>query len=435
MAVEGALQNHEAERTLLGAIIVDNEALPKVAGLLSPKHFGLESHRILYEAMLALFERSDPIDLVTLKNELGTDLERAGGPAFIAMLIDGVPRITNPEHWARVVLEKARRRAAVVLAQRLLDDARSDEVETDTLLDQHQAALARLQEVSGASVQSLAQLLPESLRELETALNAPQGITGVPTGIAELDKLTAGLRRGSLFVLAARPARGKSSLCTQIAMHAASTGKRVLTFSMEMPPVEVAGRMLLQDAGLDRWGLRNDRSGDGWEKVARAVSRLGALPIRFDRRESPTLGQIRASCRQEQAAGGLDLVVVDYLQRCTVNAKLEQWLAVGEIAKGLKSLARALNVPVLAACQLSAEAEEKRPTLAHLAQSRQIIGAEADLIAFLHPEQPENWNVEDCPRVSLIVGKHRHGATGSIPLWFQKKSTRFISALSSTVAA
>ena len=423
------LQNREAERTLLGAVLVDNDAMPKVAGILAPKHFALESHRLVFEAMLHLFERNDPIDLVTLKNELGADLPRTGGPAFLGALMDGVPRLTNPEHWARLVLEKARRRAAVTLAQRLIEEAQSDDVETDALLDQHQAAMARLQEASGAAVQTLAQLLPDSLRELEASLTAPLGITGVPTGINELDRLTGGLRPGSLFVLAARPARGKSSLCTQAAIYAASKGKRVLAFSMEMPPVEVAGRMLLQDAGLDRRELRTDRSGESWEKVARAVTRLGTLPIRFDRRESPTLGQIRASCRQEQSAGGLDLVIVDYLQRCSMNPKLEPWLAVGEVAKGLKSLARALNVPVVAACQLSAEAEEKRPTLAHLAQSRQIIGAEADVVAFLHPERPDDWRSEDCPRISLIVDKHRHGATASIPLYFEKKSTRFISAI------
>lgn len=280
--------------------------------------------------------------------------------------------------------------------------------------------------------QSLAQILPDSLRELEAAMAAPSGITGVPTGVDALDLLTGGLRAGSLFVLAARPARGKSSLCT--ALHAASQRRRVLAFSMEMPPVEVVGRMLLQEAGLSRWDLKTDRSGKGWENVARAFSRLGALPIRFDRRESPTLGQIRASCRQEQANAGLDLVIMDYLQRCALNPKLEPWLAVGEVAKGLKSLARALNVPVLAACQLTADAEEKRPTLAHLAQSRQIIGAEADIVAFLHPDNPDDWRNEDTPRMSLIVDKHRHGATAAIPLYFEKKSTRFRSVYTGAAA-
>jgi replicative DNA helicase len=187
--------------------------------------------------------------------------------------------------------------------------------------------------------------------------------------------------------------------------------------------------MLRQEAGMNRWELKTDRSGKGWESVARAVSRLGILSIRFDRRESPTLGQIRASCRQEQSSGGLDLVIVDYLQRCAVNPKLDQWLAVGEVAKGLKSLARSLNVPVLAAAQLSADAEEKRPTLAHLAQSRQIIAAEADIVAFLHPDYPDEWRETDRPRMSLIIDKHRHGATASIPLYFEKKSTRFRSAI------
>jgi replicative DNA helicase len=423
------LENRDAERTLLGAIVIDNEAMPKVAGLLVPKHFAIDEHRLIYQAMLALFERNDPIDLVTLRNELGSDLSRIGGASFLGELLDGVPKLTNPEQWAQLVLEKARRRESVAMAKRFIEDACAGEIETDLLLDQLQATLARLQEASGgATTQSLAQLLPDSIRELEASLAAPHGVTGVPTGVTQLDLITGGLRGGSLFVLAARPARGKSSLCTQIAMHAAATGKRVLAFSMEMPPVEVAGRMLLQDAGLDRWSLHNDRSGQGWAKVSRALGRLGALPILFDRRESPTLSQIRAACRQAQMSGGLDLVVVDYLQRCSMNPKLDMWLAVGEVAKGLKSLARALNVPVLAACQLSAEAEERRPTLAHLAQSRQIIGAEADVVAFLHPERPDDWRTEDTPRVNLIIDKHRHGATASIPLWFEKKSTRFVSA-------
>ncbi len=244
--------------------------------------------------------------------------------------------------------------------------------------------------------------------------------------------MCCGWQKGSLIIVAARPSRGKSVFCAQSAVFAALQGFKVLYFSMEMRPVATTVRMICGAAGVDRWDLRmrngnQDRFDASWNEVNRAAGMMRDLGITFDQRESPTIAQIRAVAKQHQAAKGCDLLVVDYLQRCSLTPGADQWIGVGEVAKGLKSLAQSLNIPVIAACQLGADAEEKRPTQRDLAQAKQVIAAEADVIAFLHPEQPTEWRKHDFPTVTFIVDKQRDGATGDIPLSFERTHNRFVS--------
>lgn len=421
-----ALVNVEAERTVLGAVLVDNGAMPAAANKLIPEWFGQAAHVAIFRAMLALFERSDPIDLVTLRTELGERLESVGGTAYLAGLVDGMPRITSISAWADIVLERAKRRAARQLG-RLLEAAAEDETqETAALIEAHQAAVSRLMDAGNTGVRSLAQVLPDTLRDLEAFVDAPEGLTGLPTDLPDLDRLSGGLRPGTLTVVGGLPGRGKSVLCKQLAVSAARRGAKVLFLGMEMEPRDIAQRMLLAEAEVDKWDLRVH--GDfNWPKVLRAKERLAPLPIMFDPRETPTLGQIRATAKQIKATKGLDLLIVDYLQRCALPANVEQWQAVGEIAKGLKSLSRALSIPVLAACQLRADAEGRVPNMSDFAQARQVIQAEADLITILHPEDGENWRDHDFPAFRLIVPKHRHGATSTgLMLCFEKATSRFL---------
>jgi replicative DNA helicase len=275
----------------------------------------------------------------------------------------------------------------------------------------------------------MAAIMPDAIKSLDAYITAPYGLVGVPCGIPAMDKLTSGFRPGELWIVAARPGRGKSVLCGQTAVYAASRSNEVLMFSCEMQPSQVVQRMVLAEADVDRWSLRKGDDGGRWARVAEASSRLSPIPLWFDDSESPTVAQVRAAAERHKAArGSLDLVVVDYLQRLAVDTKQDRWIAVGDLAKGLKTMARALDVPVLAACQVNAESEEKRPTMANLGQSAGIISAEADGIAFLHPRDLNQWKdrQHDYPVLDLHVDKHRNGPLATIGLSFERRTTRFV---------
>lgn len=418
--------NPEAERTVLGAVLVDNAAMPGAANRLIPEWFGLPANAAIFRAMLSLFDRSDPIDLVTLRTELGDRLESVGGSAYLAGLVDGLPRITSVSTWADIVLERAKRRAARQLGRALQAAAEDEGQETAALIDAHQAAVSRLMEAGNVGVRTLAQVLPETMRDLEAFAEAPDGLTGLATGLHDFDRLSGGLRRGTLTIIGGLPGRGKSVLCKQIAVNAARHGARVLFLGMEMEPRDIASRMLLAEAEVDKWDLRVCPEST-WPKVVKAHDRLTDLPILFDPRETPTLGQIRATAKQIKASKGLDLLIVDYLQRCQLDARLEMWQAIGEVAKGLKNLSRSLAIPVIAACQLRADAENREPNMSDFAGARQVIQAEADIITLLHPEEGDKWRDSELPLFRLIVPKHRSGATSTgLRLTFHKSTSRFL---------
>lgn len=421
-----SMVNVEAERVVLGAVLVDNKAMASAANKLIPEWFGEPSHRAIFRAMLALFERSTPIDLVTLRGELGEELERIGGALYLSGLVDGLPRITSVDAWADLVLDRAKRRAARQLGHLLTAATEDDARETSDIIDAHQAAVSRLMEAGNVGTRTIAQILPETRREFEAFADAPDGLTGIPTDLPDFDRLSGGLRKGALIIIGALPGRGKSVLCKQLAVSAAKRGHRVLFMGMEMEPRDIAGRMVLAEAEVDKWDLRV-KPDLTWPRIERAISRLSPLPILFDPRETPTLAQIRAAAKQAKGTKGCDLLIVDYLQRVSLDPKLDQWQAVGEVAKGLKSLSRSLSIPVVAACQLRADAEGRVPNMSDFAQARQVIQAEADLITILHPED-ENWREHDYPAFRLLVPKHRAGATSEkgLPLCFEKATARFL---------
>jgi replicative DNA helicase len=422
-----ALVNLDAERTCVGSVLVDNSALAVLEGIVSPQHFSDSCLRTLFAAMLAMGSAGRQIDAVTLKDELGSQYESIGGAALLAELMDGLPRLQNVDEWARIVRAKYSRRAAVQLAESFIKRAMDDTVSIEELLDTHHGNLSKLMDHEERGIVKICDLVKPAFEKVEEFASSADGIVGLPTGLRSVDEATGGMKPGELWIIGGRPSRGKSAFCTQVAVHVARRAKRVLVFSMEMPPVTVVRRMFFSEAGVDRFDLRrHGRSDKAWNGVNKAFGDLHPLPLWFDGRESPTLQQIRSAARRHEAKHGLDLIVVDYLQRCSIDTKQDRWVAVGDVAKGLKNLALALDVPVLAACQLNAEAEEKRPTMADLAQARQVIAAEADLIAFLHPEQPGEWRKQDYPQVNFLLDKQRDGATVCVPLSFERVCTRFV---------
>lgn len=425
-----AMIDHDAEQTCLGAVLRDNAALNELEGLVRPEHFHDPAHRQVYAAMLAMRSAGRQIDAMTLRDELGEQLLALGGVAFVVGLEDGLPRVTNAAEWGRIVVQKARRRALVGLAEKFLQRAQDDTLSVEQCVEDHTAEVSRLIAETERGVRHVSEVQRGAQVALEQYAESKDGLIGLPTGLSRLDWMTCGMRRGELWIVGARPSRGKSALCAQIATHAASKGAKTLVFTMEMTPEQITQRMALSEACVDKHDLR--RPGrvqeDAFQHLAVQWSRFEDLPLWFDGRESPSLAQIRAACRQQAQRGGLDLIVIDYLQRCSVDARQDRWVAVGDLAKGLKNLALSLKVPVLAACQTNADTEEKRPTLADLAQARQVISAEADVVSFLHPKDLASWRNQECrePVIQLLVEKNRNGQTGPVDLSFLRSYVRFV---------
>lgn len=431
MSEETLFVHAESERMVLGAVLIDNAAMHQLGDALVPRHFSDAKHVAIWGAMLALYERSQPIDIVTVKNELADGLDAAGGTAYLSGLEDGMPRVANVGEWARIVIDKARRRYARSFAVQFLAEVDNSGIETEELIERMQAQLTRLQNARRDGVVAIRDVIPQSLEWLDKFATSRDAMLGIPCGLPDIDRMLCGWQKGALYVLAARPSRGKSILCSQASVYAAAHGFRVLYVGMEMVPKATTVRMLCGDAAIDRWDLRyrsaeDPRADEAWNRVNRSAARMREFGIYFDQRPQPTIAQIRAVAKQHQAARGLDLLVVDYMQRCGRPSGVDDWQNVGDVAVGLKSLAQSLDIPVLAACQLGTRAEEKRPTQDDLAQAKQRISAEADVIVFLHPEQTEEWRKHDYPNVWFIVDKHRDGATGDIRLSFERPFNRFV---------
>jgi replicative DNA helicase len=292
----------------------------------------------------------------------------------------------------------------------------------DAALDVHQQALVGLLARDGRNDVSIKAALKDANAALDKWLQSGDGVTGIPSSLPTLDRLTSGFQPGQLVVIAARPGCGKSVLCGQITITAATAGYAVRSYTLEMPPSDVVLRAWLSDADTTKWECRQNAT-TVWPRVAKSYERLCKLPVTFDRRESPTVAEIRASAMRHQKSSKLDLVVVDYLQRVSYDDQIKEHIGVGRAAKALKSLARALEVPVICASQLTRATEHKPPTLSDLALSGKIEN-EADIVLALHPDQ--DFKSKQFPNVQAYMLKHRTGACHTLSLSFEKKYARFI---------
>jgi replicative DNA helicase len=425
---------HDSERMVLAAILTTNSLLSEAEEFVRPEHFADDRHRAIFRAMQVLAEHDRPIDLITVRDELQTSIgiEKARGIAYLASLLDGTPMVTSLAHWANIVREKALRRAVIALGQRLVQSAGDESLATNVVIDSHSQQLNRILDAQAVGYSKhIAVVVKEAQAALDVFMQSGSGVTGVPTGLSDLDRLTSGFQPGTLNIVAARPSRGKTVFVMQVAIAAATAGFKGLCFSLEMPPDAVVLRSLLSDAEVDKWHdlkfAHDELRGRSLQKVAAAGGRMASLPLWFDPRESPTLTDIRTHCRKYQATHGLDFVVIDYLQRIPVDNKVDRHIGIGDIAQGLKSLSRQLKVPVIAACQLNRDAEETEPTLAHLGESGRI-EKEADIVLMLHPEDVKTWQGAESPNVKLLVRKHRAGATDNLTVSFEKKYARFVQA-------
>ena len=416
--------NLEAERTLLGAVLANPELFDQVVAAVTAPQFSRDAHRRIFGAMAALDERGDPIDLVTLKAELQREsaLEAVGGSVYLAGLVDGLPRITSVDHWAQLVADASRRRALIRIGQELVQESHEGTLTTAEIAEKLRTRMDRVLSANSELLQ-MPTVVKEALADLETSA-AAKGMTGVSWGLRDLDRVTSGLQPGQLVVVGARTSMGKTALAGQVELTAARDHGRVVGFSLEMPPRAVVQRLLLQDGGVPRWRLHagGDVGQEAWHRVTSAAGRLAGLPIDWDKSEAPTLAQIRARAKAAAARGDLALVCVDYFQRIRTESRPERWAALGQVARGLKSLALELNIPVLLPAQLNRDAETRRPCLADLRECGDL-EQEADVVLLLHRDRD---CAEQVVPTIVDVAKNRNGPTERVTVGFHKAVFSFV---------
>ncbi len=425
-------QNLDAEQCVLGAILIDNAALLKVLEVLREGHFYREAHRKIFAAMCSLFERGEPIDILTLTEQLRREgsLERVGGEPYLAALVDSVPTAAAVASHARMVKEKAVLRSLIDAATEIASQSYEATDDVDDLLDRAERVIF---EISEDKIQpgfaSIEEVLKSTYKTIEELYERKDQVTGVPTGFTDFDEMTAGLHPSELVVIAGRPSTGKTSFALNISRNAAVEKRlTVAIFSLEMSKEQLATRLLCSDAKVDFWKLRTGRisPSEDMPRLGRAAGVLSDAPIFIDDSPALTALDIRAKARRLQAEHGLGLVIVDYLQlihsRGRRNENRQQEVA--EITRSMKELAKELRAPVVVLSQLSRaveQREDRRPRLADLRESG-AIEQDADVVLFIYrdPSRDEKQNVTD-----FLLGKQRNGPTGSFKLYFSKDHFRF----------
>ncbi len=427
--------NLEAEKSVLGAVLINNEAFNNAIELIDARDFFRDAHRRIFDRMVALSERGDAIDLVTLKEELqrAGELDEVGGPAYIASLADGVPRSANVEHYARIVKEKSTLRHLIHSANRILSEAYQAEDDADLILDGAEKAIFEIAEGRiSAGFTPLRDLVQSSFATIEKLQEQRNAITGVPSGFQDLDEMTAGFQPSDMIILAARPAMGKTSFVLNVAQNAAKKGKTVGVFSLEMSKEQLFLRLLTSEAMIDahkfRTGYLTEKD---YGKLSHALGTLAELPIYID--DTPGIGlmEMRAKCRRLAAAHTLDLVVIDYIQLMQGRGRFEsRQQELTSISRSVKILAKELNIPIVALSQLSRAPESRtdhRPQLSDLRESG-ALEQDADLVMFIYRAEvydKEETKPEEAGTAEIIIGKHRNGPIGSVRLTFLTQFTKF----------
>jgi replicative DNA helicase len=430
--------NLEAEKSVLGAILIHNEAFNHAAELIDSRDFFRDAHRRIFDKMVVLSERNDAIDLVTLKDELqrSGELEEVGGPAYIASLADGVPRSANVEHYARIVKEKATLRSVIHAANRILADAYQAEEDADLILDGAEKAIFEIAEDKiREGFVPLRDLVQSSFATIEKLQQHKGLVTGVPTGFVDLDEMTSGLQPSDLVLVAARPSMGKTSFVLNIAQHIGTqTEMTVGFFSLEMSKEQLFMRMLTSEARIDahrfRSGYLNEKD---YGRLSHALGTLAEARVFIDDTASIGVLEMRAKARRLQAEHGLHLLIIDYIQLMQGRGRFESRQAeLASISRSLKGLAKELKIPIIALSQLSRAPETRsdhRPQLSDLRESG-ALEQDADVVMFIFREEQYRTddgqpNAEAEGMAEIIIGKQRNGPVGTVKLAFIKEHTRF----------
>jgi replicative DNA helicase len=427
--------NLEAERSVLGAILIDNHTINLAAAVMTSQAFFRDAHRRIFERMTELSERNQPIDLVTLKEALerSGELEEVGGPAYVASLVDGVPRSTNVEYYAQIVKEKATLRALIFSANKILSNAYEADQEADLILDDAESAIFAVAEdrVKSGFI-PMRELVNQSFPRIEKLFEHKSYITGVPTGFDDLDRKTRGLQPGDLVIVAARPSMGKTSLVLNICQHVATHGGIAGFFSLEMSKEQLFMRLLASEARIDTYRLLSGQIGQKeYGQITHALETLSEAQLFIDDTAGIGVLEMRAKARRLQAEHGLSILAVDYIQLMTGRGRFEnRTLELASISRSLKGLAKELSVPIVVLSQLSRAPEarsDRRPQLSDLRESG-ALEQDADVVALIFRE--EMYKHGDEPSESdgvaeIILAKQRNGPTGTIKLAFLREQTRF----------
>jgi replicative DNA helicase len=429
-------QNLEAERSILGAVLLDNHALNAAVERLRADDFFLPQHRLIFERMVQIAEKQQAIDTVTLMEDLARNgqLEAAGGIPYLSQLADGLPRVTNVDHYARIVKEKAVLRNLIFSASAIQEQALAAADDADAILDRAESAIFQLAEDRvRTGLIGVKELVRENFERLELIFSQGRRITGLASGYTDLDNQTAGLQASELIILAARPSMGKTALALNIAENVALRRREpVAVFSLEMSKESLLLRMLASEARVDAHKFRTGHMNrDDWTKITSALATLGEAPLWIDDSASSTVLEMGAKARRLKRDRGLSLMIIDYLQLVVpthTGRGTNRQEEVSSISRALKGLAKELKIPVLVLSQLTRapEREERKPQLADLRESG-AIEQDADVVLFIN--RPNFYKTdlpeEDRAKAELIIAKQRNGPTGSLNFVFLARHTRF----------
>ncbi len=429
-------QNIEAEQSVLGAVLLDNSALTTSLELLVNDDFYKDSHRRIFAAMIELFEKNEPIDIITLTDHLKrkNDLETVGGTSYLTALVSFVPTAANIRYHCKIVREKAMMRGLLRSVTDIASNVYDGELDAEELMDFAERTVFDLSERRiKASFVTLKEVIKDSFQMIEHLYDRKETITGVPSGFKELDELTTGFQRSDLIIVGGRPSMGKTAFSLNIAQHVGvNINEPVAIFSLEMSKEQLAFRMLCSEAMVDSNSIRKGFiKKDDWHNLTSAASKLAGSPIFIDDSSGMTVLEMRAKARRLKAEHGLSLVIVDYLQLMRGRGNVERReQEISEISRSLKGLAKELRVPVIALSQLNRGVETrggtKKPTLADLRESG-AIEQDADVIIFLYRDEVYNKdNPDNKNKAEIIVAKQRNGPTDSITLSFLSHCTRFM---------
>ena len=424
----------EAEESVIGGVLLDNEAFDRIADVVKPEDFYVERHARILSAMAALSDSAMPMDAVTIAERLRQrgDLERIGGVAFLLELSERVPTAANVEHYARIVKEKATIRRLIRASTEIIDRAYDTSVETDDYVDRAEQSIFEISEQARhAGPVRIDSLVVNSLSKIDKLIENKSTITGVPTGFADLDRMTAGFQPSDLIIIAGRPSMGKTAFCLNIAANVALQANiGVAVFSLEMSADQLVMRMLCSLAQLDlarvRVGHIQDRE---YKKIAQAVGQLGEAPIFIDDTPALSVMELRARARRlrRDPSANLGLIVVDYLQLMRGRGEDNREQEISNISRSLKALAKELSLPIIALSQLNRQVElraDKKPVMADLRESG-AIEQDADVIGFIYRDEVYHPDTADAGIAEIVIAKQRNGPIGNVRLSFQKQFALF----------
>jgi replicative DNA helicase len=429
-------QNLEAEQSVLGAMLIDRDAVVTVSNLLGPEDFYADKHQQLYTAVIAIFNRGEPVDLITVQDELRKrgHLDEVGGLTYLTTLINMVPSTANVQQYAIIVEQKATLRRLQTVARKIVDECYATEDMDATLVDAEKSIFSVTQRRSAKGYIHIKDALVTAYGHLEFLYSSKGTTSGVTSGFRDLDQMTSGFQPSDMVIVAARPSVGKTAFTLNVARNAAVLGgAKVMFFSLEMGAEQLALRLLASEAAVDGHKLRTGQLQDqDWQRLGSGLATLAESGIFIDDTPNCPLPEVRAKSRRVAQEHGLDLIIIDYLQLMSIpqrpGSQANRQQEISEISRSLKQLARELKVPVIALSQLSRSVEQrqdKRPMLSDLRESG-AIEQDADMVAFLYRDDYYDPESEKKNMVEVIVAKHRNGPVGAIELYFMKDIQKMV---------